>query len=339
MQPAAAIGATAAGGRGLDGTDTAADIGDAVAAAADVVAKVRTAYPPLLSFDLPVVGNLGACGVLLSAEELRDLLLKAQSVATALAAGLPHVTNLDKLARRIRSDLEFVQRCCAHRYDGGEDAICQSPTKPTSAVKVVTDATATGGGGSGSGAGGGSCGSSCGGGGGGGNMNINIVGGRLLELTSERVQGIVNNLRGFQGELLAAQTAPGVVGVLRRFQAHVVLPSQSTVVAAPPPDPAAATGRRAKVTVAASGATAATATETGDVDRVNAVAATVGQKRPHADTDKKGNQDGTLRPAAGGPVAAAADTTPCSPAATVKDSAAGVVDRGCSGGDVAKGCG
>ncbi|GIL53320.1 hypothetical protein Vafri_8950, partial [Volvox africanus] len=99
---------------------------------------------------------------------------------------------------RIRSDLEFVQRCCAHRYDGGEDAICQSPTKPTSAVKVVTDATATGGGGSGSGAGGGSCGSSCGGGGGGGNMNINIVGGRLLELTSERVQGIVNNLRGFQ---------------------------------------------------------------------------------------------------------------------------------------------
>eukprot|EP00198_Chlamydomonas_reinhardtii_P012372 XP_001701709.1 predicted protein [Chlamydomonas reinhardtii] len=35
-----------------------------------------------------------------------------------------------------------------------------------------------------------------------------------LVLTPERVQGIINNLRGFQGELLAAQLAPGVVDVV-----------------------------------------------------------------------------------------------------------------------------
>ena len=36
-------------------------------------------------------------------------------------------------------------------------------------------------------------------------------------LDHERTQGIVNNLRGFEGELLAAHTAPGVVGLNKKF--------------------------------------------------------------------------------------------------------------------------
>lgn len=37
-------------------------------------------------------------------------------------------------------------------------------------------------------------------------------------LSEARLQGIVNNLRGFHGELLAAHTAPDVVGLLKRFR-------------------------------------------------------------------------------------------------------------------------
>ncbi|GIM13015.1 hypothetical protein Vretimale_16210 [Volvox reticuliferus] len=350
----AAVGATAGDGGALEGADAASNIGDPGAAAA--AARVGDVPVPLLSFDLPVVGNLGLCEMLPSAEELGELLLKAQSVAAALAAQLPHVTNLDKLARRIRSDLEFVQRCCTHRYGGSNDAVSQGITTSTAAI---TAATASGGGG-----------------------NDNIGGDRLLELTPERVQGIINNLRGFQGELLAAQTAPGLVGVLRRFQARVVLPSEATVVAAPPSDPAAAataatsirkgevavavaaTGANALSALAGAIATATAATAIGGVDRVSAVAAAAGQKRPLA--DKEGDEDGCPLPGAGD--ALAAITTPCHPggdgdggsscsggngrsddnrrignaasaaAAADKESAGGAIGRG-GGGGAAKGRG
>lgn len=41
--------------------------------------------------------------------------------------------------------------------------------------------------------------------------------GRVRQLDRDRIQGIVNNLRGFEGELLAAHMAPGVVGLNKRF--------------------------------------------------------------------------------------------------------------------------
>ncbi|EFJ51579.1 hypothetical protein VOLCADRAFT_87742 [Volvox carteri f. nagariensis] len=202
----------------LDGVETLGATGAVTATSADALSLDLD-----LKLDLPATGNLGFMGEeeLPSAGDLRALLHRAQSMATALAVRHPHVANLEKLARRIRSDLEFVQRCCPP--SGGNN------------------------------------------GDGDGGRGGDVV--RPLALTPCRVQGIINNLRGFKGELLAAQTAPGVVGVLRRFQARVVLPPEAA-----PPSSTAATRP-------------ADGPQGGDRSDgiVCAVAAAVGQKRLLAD--------------------------------------------------------
>ncbi|GLC33618.1 hypothetical protein PLESTM_000092400 [Pleodorina starrii] len=248
---------------------------------------------PVLSLDLPVTGNLGAMEVLPSAEELRALLRKAVAVAGALAVRQPHVTNLDKLGRRIRSDLEFVQRCCP------------PAGKPEGAAAAANASDNVTGGDGGDGSGGGTA------GGGGGGTAAAI---KPLALTPGRVQGIINNLRGFQGELLAAQLAPGVVGVLRRFQARVVLPTEAATSssrrraadghapAGAHPAAAAAAGFAGGVKGsedAAAAAVAAAPTVVAAAGAVGAVAAAVGQKRPHADTDTDDGVAGAAAAAAG----------------------------------------
>ncbi|KXZ42456.1 hypothetical protein GPECTOR_145g747 [Gonium pectorale] len=232
--------------------------------------------PPLLSFDLPLCGNLGGMETLPSAEELRSLLERAVEVASRLAASRPHVANLDKLARSYKSS-SYKSSSCGSSSDGDTGRGAFDP----------------------------------------GGMQRQRA---PLPLTAERVQGIVNNLRGFQllirnsfpnladlvrvlrlltwstraasqGELMAAQLAPGVVGVSRRFQARVALPPDEPGAGGrgqrgrqgPMEAPAAAeasgaanSAGAAAATVASAVAAAAVATADGPVTGVTAAAAAAG---------------------------------------------------------------
>ncbi|PNH09654.1 hypothetical protein TSOC_003655 [Tetrabaena socialis] len=216
--------------------------------------------PALLSLELPVTGNLEALEVLPTAEELRALLHRAVDVASTLAARRPGVTNLEKMACRIRSDLDFVRRCCdpsapasAAQADDAPAAPSQPP--PFSAAPHV-NACRTSGDREAGGAGGGTGGGDAGGGGaicrtggvvegeggaggaqggdrggeGGGDAGDGDVvcrtgggGGKgsrplVLALTLVRVQGIINNLRGFQRPFEAEEAA----GREREAEAGVV---------------------------------------------------------------------------------------------------------------------
>lgn len=63
---------------------------------------------------------------------------------------------------------------------------------------------------------------------------------RVRQLTPARCQGIANNLRGFAGELLAAQEVEGLVGLLQRFTSQ---PCRSWPAPACPPNPLPAAAR------------------------------------------------------------------------------------------------
>ncbi|KAG2446749.1 hypothetical protein HYH02_008310 [Chlamydomonas schloesseri] len=367
VDPVRALAPLCGWGRGSAATGP----GDAVEAAGDdrtqtqaqaqAQAGARQSEP--LKLELPVCGNLDGLSAaeLPSAEQLLALLQRGVDVASSLAAEHPHVVNLDKMARRIRSDLEFVRRCLppppplpptaptaptqptpraaatvgAGAATGGASATAASATaqqQPTPGLDGCvggTEAAAHGEAGSRSSSrhavgaataataaaadaaeGASTCAAAPGAtasaapmplvepaapeaaaaaAAGPGPQPAGAPAGEAssvkaakkqkgkhtgpstpaappprLTLTPERVQGIVNNLRGFQGELLAAQLAPGVVGVLRRFTAHRCgAPAGSA-----PAGSAAAGGAPAGSAPAGSAAAAA------------ASAAAVGQKRP-----------------------------------------------------------
>ncbi|KAG2494085.1 hypothetical protein HYH03_007725 [Edaphochlamys debaryana] len=394
-----AIADAAATEAGPSGNSPGADGGPSSAlppGAAHPPAAAATAGPagsgsepsdPLLTFELPYSGNLDSVEVLPTALELKALLESAVAVARALAAARPHVANMDKLARRIRSDLDFVLRCCpadqrssaAHRHEpappsppgraapadpgpaapaeaglaeaeslGQEAAAAAAGAAPAAKPRPNDGSGAAAGPCDGPGGGGGeqaaeadagpaaeAAGAEVGPGGAGAAAGRSAKKGRgkgkdkargaaaggapaaaaaaaPLPLTPVRVQGIINNLRGFQGELLATQLAPGVVGVLRRFTADVTLP---------PPGPPGARGAQARAQAQATTAAAGDGGEAGAAAAVSAAevaaaAAQVGRKRPHSAEAPPGGSggagvDGSAD--AGPPPAAAAgaDGAPC----------------------------
>jgi hypothetical protein len=52
---------------------------------------------------------------------------------------------------------------------------------------------------------------------------------RLPRLSAPKVQGMINNIRGFQGEIIAALMAPGVIGMDKRFYYSVSKSLPSTI--------------------------------------------------------------------------------------------------------------
>ena len=116
----------------------------------------------------------------------------------------PCVDNVDKYLRRIRGDLAFVEKCL------------ETPGGLNTAAFTLPDAVSSGSLPKGNDA-----------------PEDDAPTGRRPRsalLDHARTQGIVNNLRGFQGELLAAHTAAGVAGLLKRFPLRpATFPTASSV--------------------------------------------------------------------------------------------------------------
>jgi hypothetical protein len=94
------------------------------------------------------------------------------------------VQNLDKLCRRIKRDISFLEKFLHQKVPPGDSpAAADGPRSPPPAACTPDEAAAALEGG---------------------------ASGQPPHLSLVRMQGIVNNLRGFRGELQAAQEAPGV---------------------------------------------------------------------------------------------------------------------------------
>lgn len=145
----------------------------------------------------PIEGSILSSDRLPTPQELQTWLLDALHAAQNFAKQHPEVQNVDKLCRRIKRDLVFVQRFLpaadvepssptagqSQQQTSPPDAPQQPPTEASNGAqadasqpetKTEADSQAAG------------------------------------EMSLVRMQGIVNNLRGFNGELQAAMEAPQV---------------------------------------------------------------------------------------------------------------------------------
>jgi hypothetical protein len=146
-------------------------------------------------------GNVDKMDKLPTLHELRSLLQQAVDAVQEYARVNEQVNTTERVLRRIRGDLAFVDRLMEA---GGEQGGAGGGAE-VGAEELEGGDPGEGGG-------------------------PDLPGERRPQLDPAKVQGIVNNLRGFQGELLAAHSAPGVIGLLKRFQSDP-LPSREGVSA------------------------------------------------------------------------------------------------------------
>ncbi|GAX81285.1 hypothetical protein CEUSTIGMA_g8717.t1 [Chlamydomonas eustigma] len=142
-------------------------------------------------------------------QELRDILSCCVEMALDLAKYNANIDNVDRVLRRIRGDLAFVVKCleASHITDVSEPLKLQQSSEQTESL-IITGQSFK-------------------------DQEIQTLEGQTelqnenvmvredqkigADVARSKIQGIVNNIRGFQGELLAAHAAPGVVGLMKRF--------------------------------------------------------------------------------------------------------------------------
>ncbi|KAI8465419.1 MAG: hypothetical protein J3K34DRAFT_461429 [Monoraphidium minutum] len=146
---------------------------------------------------LPPPGAAAAAATPASLPKLLRMLRQADSLAVALAAARPEVANVMKLARRIQQNARYVEAQIAARAPPSADA-------PAAAAPSGPPAPAA----------------AAGGGGGGAAAAPAAAGGAGAPgpLSADKVQGIVNNIRGLVSELQALCEAPGAVAVVKKFR-------------------------------------------------------------------------------------------------------------------------
>ena len=155
----------------------------------------------------------------------------------------PHVENVEKVARRIRGDLAFVDRvllapppaAAPVSTSEGETSPSHCTSQPKLSLGSATPPEGLSGDQSYA-------------------SHVHqpqaTVASAIAPSSSPaeyaRIQGIVNNLRGFEGELMAARLAPGVISLAKRFPARDVAPltgketlRNTGAISSPPADAAA----------------------------------------------------------------------------------------------------
>jgi hypothetical protein len=123
------------------------------------------------TFSVPTRGYIESLEDAPSVQELQELLESAMEAVSALAQAQPQIEGLDKMKKRVQRDLQFVAQC-TKRCKVAADTVIKSSN---------TD----------------------------GNTADDLEPAKQPILTLERVQGIINNLRGFEGEIQAATLCPG----------------------------------------------------------------------------------------------------------------------------------
>jgi len=136
-------------------------------------------------------------------QQLLDMLLKAQQLATSYAEAHSQVANVMKLARRIQQNARYVEAQIAIHGPPAADAPepatvrrgAADDTAPAPAQAPATAAQPAAGAA--------------------GQPSV-VTSSTGLEV--EKVQGIINNIRGLVSELQAMHEAPGVVAVQKKFR-------------------------------------------------------------------------------------------------------------------------